>query len=289
LLIGRNSRALSLVIGLGTIALLLVLMVIGPSIGLATNVEVKQAQFTEPLEGATSAQMDLDLSLGHVVVQAGAPDTDTLIDADLRYIGDVSFNVTDQGNEKFVVLTSENEGGQWIDFLGLSLRTAEQDENELRWNIDLSPNIPLDLRLNGGVGVSEIDLSGVQLSRLNYNGGVGETTVSLPGNGSYSVDFNGGVGGTTVTFAEGATVNASIDGGVGELVLDVPDNGAVRLEGEGGLGNINVVPAGFNQISAEGTDGDRGGIWETESYASADDSARITITFNGGVGGLTVR
>jgi hypothetical protein len=192
LLIGRNSRPLSLLIGVGTIALLLALMVVGPSIGLATNVEIKQVQYTEPVDDATLAQMELDLSLGHVVMQAGEPDT--LIDADLRYIGDVNFTVTEEGSEKFVVLTSENEGGQWFDFLGLSLRTAEQDENELRWSIGLTPRIPLDLRLNGGVGESQIDLSGIQLSRLDYNGGVGQTTISLPGAGSYNVDFNGGVG-----------------------------------------------------------------------------------------------
>lgn len=285
LLLGRGSRSLSLLIGLGTVVLLLALMVVGPSIGLSTNAEIKHAQFSEPVEDATAAQMDIDLSVGHAIVQAGA--AGTLIDADLDYVGDVTFDVSGSGSEKFVSLTTQNDSVQWFDFLGLSLSNTFS-ANEVVWNVSLTPDIPLDLRLNGGVGGSDIDLSGVQLSRLDYNSGVGDTTVILPGSGSYSVDLNGGVGDTVVRFADGATVNASIDGGVGNLVLDVPDNAAVRVEGSGGLGNINL-PSGFNRISGEDSGLDRNGVWESDAYASADDSARITILFNGGVGGLTVQ
>lgn len=285
LLIGRGSRSLSLLIGLGTIVLLLVLMVVGPSLGLASSAEVKQQAFSEPLDGASSAQIDLDLSVGRAVVQAA--DSQNLIDADLRFVGDVSFSVSSQNDEKFVVLTTRNDNVQWFDFLGLSLTNNLNDE-DLHWNIGLTPSIPLDLRLRGGVGESDIDLSGLQLSRLDYNNGVGDTTIILPGIGSYSVSLNGGVGTTLVNLAEGAAITLNVDGGVGNITLDVPDDAPVRLKAQGGLGNV-TVPSNFNQLSGENQNVNRNGEWETTNYASAGDSPRITIDFNGGVGELVVR
>ena len=64
LLVGRGSRSISLLIGVGTVVLLLVLMVVGPALGLAPNVEVKTVQCNEPIGDATSAQVNLDLSVG---------------------------------------------------------------------------------------------------------------------------------------------------------------------------------------------------------------------------------
>ena len=286
LLFGRSSRMISLAIGAATIVLLLLLMAVGPALGLAPSAEVKTAQYSELVGEATSAQVNLDLSVGKATVQA-LSDSDKLIDADLRYVGDVNFKVTNSGSEKAVVLNAKNDSVQWFNFLGLSLNSG-QDENDLRWNIGLSPNLPLDLRLSGGVGESTLDLSGLQLTRLSYNSGVGDTTVSLPGSGSYSVDFNGGVGKLAVNFAEGAAVNANVDAGVGEITLDVPDDAPVRLKADGGLGGINV-PANFIRVSGEDNGLNRNGEWESASYSSADDNARITIDFNGGVGSLTVK
>lgn len=290
LLVGRGSRGLSLLIGLGTVALLLVLMLVGPALGLAPTVEVKTAQYSEPLADATAAQVNLDLSTGRTTVQA-LVDSTALIDADLRYVGDVNFKV-DSGadHEKVVTLSSHSDGVQFFDFLGM-FRSPSLGDDELRWNIGLSPKVALDLRLNGGVGDSTFDLAGLRLSRLEYNAGVGESTISLPGSGSYAVALKGGVGGLVVNFANGAAVNATINAGVGSITLDVPDDAPVHLEADSGLGKINV-PANFTRISGSDEGGlGRGGVWESASYAAAaaGDSARISISFNGGVGELNVR
>ena len=281
LLIGRKSRALSLIIGGGTIILLLALMFVGPSLGLVGNVNIQSMQYAEPLDDATSAQLDLDLSVGSVTIQA-LNDSNDLIDADLRYVGEVNFDSSTVDREKFVTLTTRNDSTQWFDFLSFSF--VDADDADLRWNIGLTPLIPLDLRLNGGVGDNTIDLSGVQLTSLSINGGVGESTITLPDGSSYDVTLNGGIGETEVNFAEFASVDARIQGGVGGIILDVPENAAVRLENEGGIGGVSV-PNSFERISSEDNDG----AWETASYGDASSDARITIEVEGGLGGLTVR
>ena len=96
------------------------------------------------------------------------------------------------------------------------------------------------------------------------------------------------MGNTRVTFASGAAVTVNVNAGVGNMLLDVPDNAAVRLHSQGGLGNVSV-PGSFNRINGSDNGLDRSGTWETASYASAGDDARITIDYNGGVGNLTVQ
>jgi hypothetical protein len=280
LLVGRGSQVMSLLIGAGTVILMLVLMVVGPSLGLGINQEIHAAQYTEPIDNTTSAQFDLDLSVGSVTVRA-LSDSNELISADLNYIGDVTFNVDRVGTEKFVTLSSENDSTQWYNFIGFSISGA--DDDRLRWDIGLTPEIPLDLRLQGGVGDSTFDLSGIQLTNLSLNGGVGGSTITLP-DGSFKFSLNGGVGETRVIFSENAAVDATIQGGVGGIILDVPENGAVRLENQGGLGGVNV-PGSFTRISGQ----DNNGVWETASYSSASSDERITLRVEGGVGGLTVR
>ncbi|MCC6805048.1 MAG: hypothetical protein IT319_19360 [Anaerolineae bacterium] len=284
LLIGRGSRSLSLLIGFGTVVLLLVLMVVGPALGLAPAVEIHEQQYSEPLGDTASAQINLDLSVGRTTIQP-LTDSNDLISADLRYVGEVDFRV-DGTTDKYVSLSNRDNTVQVFDFLGFSLFNGA-DDDQLRWNIGLTPNIPLDLRLNGGVGESSVDLGALQLTSLDYNNGVGDTRITLPAPGSYSVRLNGGVGNTWSNFASGATVTVNITGGVGNITLDVPDNAPVRLNAQGGLGNINV-PSSFNQISGDRNGVSRSGEWETANYAAADGS-RIQIEFNGGVGQLVVQ
>jgi hypothetical protein len=283
LLIGRNSRSLSLLIGAGTIVLLGVLMVFGPSLGLATPANVQTVQYSEPLDDAKSAKLDLDFSVGDVNMQA-LSDSNMLLDADLRYIGNVDFESSTSNGEKLVTLTSHDDSRNFFDFLGFSF-IGSSDEDSLHWEIGLNPTTPLDLNLKGGVGTNTLDLSGVQLSSLRYDGGVGGSTVSLP-SGSYDLDLNAGVGALNVKFMDDTAVDASIVGGVGKVTLDLPEAAPVRLEVEGTLGGIDV-PENFVEINSN-QDVDESGVWESASYAEAGDSARIRIVFDGGVGGLSV-
>lgn len=101
LLIGRNSRSISLLIGGGTVALLLALMIVGPAIGLAPNLDVQTKQLQEPLGNTTSAQLDLGFAVGQATVSALTNSTD-LLTADLRYVGGVDYSASgSQGEARF--------------------------------------------------------------------------------------------------------------------------------------------------------------------------------------------
>lgn len=280
LLIGRGSRAASTLIVGATIIVLVALMFVGPSLGLAPNVGVKTLSLSEPVGEAASARMNLGVGVGNASVTA-LSDSNNLIEADLRYVGEVQFDVA-AGAQTVVTLNHEQTtASSGFDFFGWTLAL---DPSDLHWNILLTPAIPIDLTLNGGVGTSHVDLSSLQITRLAINTGVGDSVVTLPDSDDVlPVSVNGGVGRTTLTLPEGAALIADINAGVGETFIDVPNDAAVRIQIEGGLGGV-TLPSAWQRISGE----DRNGVWESPTYGTAASNDRIEIDYNGGVGGLRV-
>ena len=278
LLFGRRSPALGAAIGLGAVALIIVLMLVGPGLGWAGDYEVKTASFSEPVGDARSAEVLLNLSVGRTTISP-LRDSSNLIEADLTYVGEVEFRT--EGESHKVVELHHVRGVQAqfpLDFLGWAAPGGE-----LTWDIGLSPNVDLNLTIGGGVGDARIDLSGLQLTDLTVNSGVGTIALTIPATGErYAATINSGVGDFTLTVAEGAAVELDITGGVGGFTIDVPDEAAIRLEADTGLGDVSV-PGWLAQVSGD----DDNGVWETENFSSAE--TPIRIQFDGGIGGLTIR
>lgn len=288
LLFGRRSPAVGTLIGIGAVTLAVLLMLVGPSLGLAgPQYEFRTTVLSEPRGDAAEASINLALSVADVTVNALA-DSPNLFEGDIRHLGDLDFSVTGT-TSKTVQLRETNvqPTSFFTPDLGI-FSSAFENRSEPRWVISLNPNVPMELNITGGVGHSVLDLSALQLTGLNLNTGVGEVRLNLPAAAEpYAASVNGGVGQTEITIADGAALTLSINGGVGETVVRVPAGAAVRLEARGGLGDINV-PSSFTRTRG-GDDrfGRSEGTWETEGFASA--SRRIEITYNDGVGGLTIR
>ena len=285
LLFGRGSPATSAIIGLGTVGLAIVLMLVGPAMGLVSNPEIRAEHFSAPRDDASAARVDLDLSLGTFTITA-LNDSPNLIEADLTYLGEVDFAVSGE-REKVVRLSQTKEVEFNWPFSLLNFPFGNNDQ-ELHWYVSLTPAVPLELNINSGVGDTRLDLGDLQIRELNINGGVGKTDLTLPAQEErYTAYVNGGVGELQITIAENADINLSIHGRVGQVTIDVPDGAAVRLEADGGIGEIN---AGIGLVRISGDEnnllGDEG-IWETPDYRDA--ARRITIISDGSVGGLTMR
>lgn len=286
LLFGRQSPVVGALIGVGAVALAVALMAVGPSLGLAgPSYDVQTATFSEPRDDATSVSVNLALAVGSAAIVPLA-DPANLFEADVRHLGELTFDVTGEtGKTSKTIHLSENEVDHTSFFtpdLGI-FGAAFDNRSELRWNIGLSPQVPLALTISGGVGDSELDLSALQLTSLNLNLGVGAVTLRLPAaDAAYTATISSGVGAADIAIAPGAALTLTVSGGVGATTIDVPDGAAVRLEGEGGLGGM-TVPGSLTLVSGDGDNG----VWESEGFSSAD--RRIEIIFNGGVGGLTVR
>jgi hypothetical protein len=279
MIFGRRSRLVGALIGLALVGSVVALLVLGPSAGLTSGGEVRTERFSEPVGGAARGEVELHLSIGRARIVA-LEDSAQLIDAEITHVGEIQFQAEGERDKKITLRQREvpvTPG--WFDLL------SDQD---LRWEIGLSPNLPLALDLHGGVGEASVDLRALDLTALRVDVGVGEIEARLPAVGElYTARVRGGVGKIRLEVAQGASLDLEIEGGVGDVSVQIPEGTAVRLEAETGLGHIDV-PSGLIQVSGGGTGfvGDRG-VWESEGYRPG--GRRILILFDGGVGDLTVR
>ncbi|NWG16216.1 MAG: hypothetical protein HXY41_06230 [Chloroflexi bacterium] len=284
LLFGRQSPLLGGLIGIGAVALIILLMLVGPSLGWSADVEVKAARFEAPRGDAASARVDVTAGVGDVKVNA-LTDSNNLFEANIRYVGEVEFK--DEGEaDKFISLSQHVEN---LDFdFGILDFLFNHENDQLIWNVGLSPDVPLDLSITTGTGSANLALESLQVADLTVNAGTGSVDVSLPNmDESYRVEISVGTGSGIIRIPDGTALELHATSGTGGFTFDVPDDAAVRLVGSTGTGGI-TVPASFLQVGGD-TDNFVGenGTWETAGFDSA--VRQIIIRFEGGTGSLTVR
>jgi hypothetical protein len=277
---GRRFPLAGAVIGLGAVGLAVALLFTLPSLDLPGQPDVATDHYVEPIGTATSATVDLNLSIGPSTITSTS-DPDTLFEAQITHIGEIEF-LARGATEKTISLRERqlNIGTNWLDWF--------DKEQELHWDISLNRDIPLYLDITGGIGEATLDLRDLNLTGMRVETGVGDVNLNLPATDtSYPVDIKAGVGEIRIDLQQGAEVEFDVEGGVGDLTIALPDNAAVHIEAETGVGDIRV-PSFIPQVSGQGDQfPGMSGVWETPGFSSAD--RQITITFVGGVGDLTIR
>ena len=298
ILFGRRSPLIGGLIGLGAVALVIIMLLLAPSLGMEVNGELKTLNFSESLGGAASARIDLDLERYSTTIEA-LSDSNLLIEAELDTLTDVVFSASGD-QEKSVSLKPVEDYGfdyEWYDFV------------DARWEIGLNPEVPLDLIVDVGSGSVTVDLIDLEITDLVIDGGSGSVDLTLPastlqyqvnidgGSGSCDIELESGTdieaamdvgsGSFDIVIGSGSDVDARIDGGSGSVTVDVPNDVGVRLVVRSrGSGGVNV-PGSYLLVDDQGDDDRDTGVWESEGYSSA--SHQIEITFDPGSGSITLR
>ena len=240
--------------------------------------EVKTAALAERLDGAASARVEIEFSVGRATLNALDAGSPNLFEAQLSYVGEYEYTVS--GAAERVI--SLRQGGNFPRDIAATVVHAR----DLHWDIALAPNLPLQLKLTGGVGEANIDLGQLQVDDVQITTGVGKVALALPVQDQpMALDMRGGVGMTEVKIPAGAYGNFDIKGGVGEVCVEVSQDAAVRVEGKTGLGVINL-PETFFQAAGSGKIA-TSKAWQTADFADAE--MQISITFSGGVGQFNLR
>jgi hypothetical protein len=182
----------------------------------------------------------------------------------------------------------------------LGLRTDGQ-HNRLR--LSLNDAVPLELKLNMGVGDSRLALSGMKVSRLDLEAGVGQTKISAyepnpivcdyvrmkSGVGSMEavglgnlnfreLEFEGGVGGANLDFTGEWKQDAEIgiQVGVGGVSVKMPRNIGVRVEAQKHfLSGLHLE--NFNRHDS---------YYYSDNYDKV--KTRVTLRVTTGVGGFKI-
>ena len=276
MLVGRGHALVSALIGLLTVGAAVTLLVAGPRLGLAPAVpETKTERFTEALDGATAAEVTLNLAEYPTHVSA-LTDSNDLIDAELTHAGDVDFNVRGGANRQVTLGYRSGPSFFFPDF------TTDGGE----WSIGLSARVPLVLHIDVGSGSAELTLTGLALNALTIDGGSGSLALALPAaDEAYEAQLDGGSGAQTVEVPVDAAGSLSYEGGSGSLRLIIGDTAAVRVEvQDSGSGSVRM-PNGWEQIE-DGDDDE--GVWESATFADSEDRQFVIVVREVGSGSIEV-
>jgi len=263
ILFGRRSTLASGLIGLLVVGAFIFILVAGQKLGLnLPTTQVIQERFSEPLGAAKSANVLVDIASDPISINALSGSTD-LFDANVTHFGEMEFNVSGSSEKSIELHKRPNTASfTW----GLPTQPT-------RWDIALSPDVPLSLKLIGGSGSANADLSKLLIEDLQVDVASGSFSVTLPeSKQAYEANIEGGSGSLRVMLPAKTNLTLSLDGASGSISLELPGNAEVRIEVmNSGSGSLNL-PRGLTQV--EKGNGDEG-IWETAGYANA--SQRILI------------
>jgi hypothetical protein len=197
------------------------------------------------IEKDKAKQLDITLNVGagQLNVSEGAKEW---VEGDIQYNVDdlepkVKYNRSgDTG--KIVIEQSK------IDFSGLNIRSVKNE-----WDLELSNDVPMELKVNTGASDTKLNLQGLQLENLNVNTGVGNVTVDLSGDWQESFDVN-------------------LKMGVGQSTIILPSKVGVKIKSTKGIGH-----ADFKGFISEGN-----GVYVNEAYETA--VVKIDVHTDLGVG-----
>ena len=260
LLIGRRSVIGAIVSGVLILALVGVIVMIAL---FAQNIPgvsdwIQQPEFHArhveySLTGVERATVYIDWTSVPGYLSA-LEDSPNLIEGDVDYLGELTFDVNVRGDQANVKLDSRSIGIWFWPFdLG--------DRTDKRWDVGLSPDVPLDLTLDAGSGPCDFDLAGLQVSGLVLNAGSGPIDLVLP---------------------SGSSFEAEIDGGSGPLTIVLPESVGARVVLDSGSGPFR--PDAHFQLVQGKLHGD--GTWETDNYRTAEYTVLLEI--DQGSGPITI-
>ena len=245
-LIGRRSTIASLiglVVILGILAGALWISGIGGGRGRSvTGMEVQQV-----LEDVTRANLEISPAAGELIVNALADSTNLIA----GQVPDVSGRTVREDYAQSGGTASYRLTNSGVQFVGWP-----DNNSDWRWDLGLTTQIPLDLKVEMGVGSMQLDLTELQLDDLNVNLGVGQITVNLPGAEDYQ---------------------ARIEGAIGELIVVVPANAGVRVQADTGLAAVDV-PAGYSANND---------VYTSSNYATAQ--TQIELNVSQAIGRIEIR
>ena len=164
------------------------------------------------VENAESVKVNLRLAVGELTVGGGAEEP-RLMEADFAY----NVAAWEPGVDYEVVGDS---GELTVHQRGLTEGIPTRDvRNE--WDLRLNDVVPVDLTVQMGGGVGNLDLDNLSLTGLNLDVGAGSTRVDL--SGEWKRDLS-----------------AIVRGGAGQLTVLLPSRMGVKVKAGTRLGRINA-------------------------------------------------
>lgn len=215
--------------------------------GCATRARVGELQNESQsveLGDASSVSVEINFGAGDLQVTGGA---EKLLEADFTY------NVA-----KLKPEVAYADGKLSVRQPGVKGLPILQDITDFRneWGLRLSDEVPMDLSVIVGGGSSDLQLAGLQLTRLDVNQGAGMSTIDLSGGWKRDLDV-------------------SIDTGAADITVRLPKDVGARVE----------VEAGPTAIEATGLRRE-GNVYTNNAYGVSD--VTLNVAMKAGIGRINL-
>jgi hypothetical protein len=245
LLIGRRSVLGSLLV----LALILTVFVGGILlIGVQDGVALAGEDITQPLGEVTEAEISMGPAIGLIRLGSLDPGSSYLVRGTIRLLSGEDLRREFNPDRDPARLTLRSSGQTWFPVIG-------GWGDKATWDLELNPDVALNMDLSLGVGKIEVDLTGLNLSAVQVDLGLGKTIVTLPDEGRFT---------------------AKVSGAIGEIYVVIPQGMAARIHVSTGLGTSSI-PSGYIH---------RGDTYSSPGYESAED--RVEMDISQAIGMITV-
>jgi hypothetical protein len=233
--------------------------------------------FSEPLNGATTAKVDINTGTGNLTIDRLAGDEPVLASGALQYFenqGLPTRTLNTSNGQATLTLRGGSTGRPWFRFPWAACNGA------FEWQIHLNPAVSSDITAHSGGGNVKLDLAGMAVTRVSADTGGGNMDVLLPDNAAnLSVTARTGGGNVTVEIGSGMTGSHTVNAksGAGNVVVRIPSGIAARIHATTGLGKAIVDPR-FSKTEDN--------TYRSPDYDSAAD--KVAITIHSGAGNVSV-
>lgn len=215
---GHNATTWSTILRVG-LGLLLVgsivwLAMVGPF-----STPAKAAEVNQPLDQATSSEINVSIAAGELNLQGGAAE-DVLAEGSVYLPNNMSMNPS---------YTAPLDGKSTLDIQGAGVVVLPMQITSYPWNLEINSTIPIDLTAKEAMGLLITNASDIQLESLTVQQAMGKTVVTLPENTSFS---------------------GSISNAIGEIVIRVPKGTQLTLRVNNGLVSTDM-PADYTRTQGQ--------------------------------------
>jgi hypothetical protein len=195
------------------------------------------------LGGARSVSFKMEHGAGKLNLHAGASAGNALTGA---CSGGLDIKSESAGDRLQVKLRTPSQFWEWTPGSGLD------------WDLSLTNEVPLTLKINSGASASVFDLTDLLVTELKLETGASSTEITMP--------------------ARAGSTIADIETGVSSIKMNIPGGVAARIRVKSGLASVQVNPTRFPR-----TEGD---IYQSADYVTSSNRADITI--QAGVGTVEI-
>lgn len=209
---------------------------------------------SEPLNGATTAKVEINAGDGNLTIDKLAGGEQVLASGTLQYLenqGAPACTLNTNNGQATLTLKRGGAGQPWFRFPWAACNGATE------WQIHLNPTISSDITARSDGGNVRLNLAGMAVTRVSADTGGGNMDMVLPDNA--------------------ADLCVAAKTGAGNVTVHVPSGIAAKIHATTGLGKV-FVDSRFSKID--------GNTYQSPGYDSA--ANKVEITVSSGAGNVSV-